>query len=65
MSNTVFAGRENAFASMTDAGLTKREFIAALIFAAMHGAPDERRADERYAVIQADRLLEQLNKEEA
>ena len=41
--------------------MSKRELVATLIFAAMHAAPNESRADEGYAVIQADRLLSELN----
>ena len=63
MSKPTFVERESAFASSTDAGLTKLEYIATQIFAAMHGSPTAV-ADEQYAVVQARNLLAELSKEE-
>jgi mannose-1-phosphate guanylyltransferase len=40
--------------------ITKRDLVAAIIFAGMHANSGD--GDERYAVIQADRLIEELNK---
>lgn len=40
--------------------ITKRDLVAAIIFAGMHANNGD--GDERYAVIQADRLIEELNK---
>lgn len=41
-----------------DDEMTKRELIATLIFAGMHANNGD--GDEMYAVIQADRLIEEL-----
>jgi hypothetical protein len=38
--------------------LTRRDLIAALVFAGMHAKTND--PDERFAVIQADRLIEAL-----
>lgn len=43
-----------------DDEITKRELIATLIFAGMHAFNGD--GDERYALVQADRLIEELNK---
>jgi hypothetical protein len=63
MSKPTFVERESAFASSTDAGLTKLEYIATQIFAAMHTTTNAV-PEESYAVLQARNLLAELNKEE-
>lgn len=40
--------------------ITKRDLVAAIIFAGMHANNGD--GDERYAVVQADRLIAELEK---
>lgn len=44
----------------SESDFTKREVVAMLIFAGMHANNGD--GDERYAVIQADRLIAELEK---
>jgi hypothetical protein len=63
MNKTIMLGRASAFPSSTDAGMTKLEYIATQIFAAMHTTTNAV-PEESYAVLQAHNLLAELNKEE-
>lgn len=58
-------GCEQAFAGENDAGLTKREYIAAMCMASLVAACNATTMedDAKVAVACADALLAQLNKE--